>query len=84
VQQLRDRVAQFEQSQAETRRDAARVAATLDTLRSQLQSLQGDVEEVQHTVQRSPTGDAAGSTTELADFEARLRDLEQQFSVSSQ
>jgi len=41
VQQLRDRVAQFEQSQAETRRDAARVADTLDTLRSQLQSLRG-------------------------------------------
>src|SRR5262245_12268089 len=68
VQQLHDRVAQFEQSQAETRRDAARVAATLDTLLSALQSLQGDIKEVQHTGQRSPTSDEAGSTTRLADF----------------
>ena len=74
VQQLRDRVTQFEQSQAETQHDAARLAAVLDTLRSQLQSLREDIEEVQHE---------AGSTTKLTNIEARLRDLEQQFGVTS-
>lgn len=82
VQQLRDRVAQFEQSQAETRRDMARAAATLDELRIQLQRLQGDIQEVQHLVQRGPTGSEEVSATKLADFETRLRDLEQQLSVS--
>ena len=40
VQQLSDRVAQFEQAQTAARRDLARINAALDELRVQLQRLQ--------------------------------------------
>ena len=82
VQQLRDRVAQFEQSQVETRRGVAQAAATLEALRVQLQRMQGDIQEVDHLAQRGPTGSEEVSATQLADFETRLLDLEQR--VSSQ
>src|SRR5215467_11218341 len=48
LQSLGERVAQFEKSQAETRRDLARTTATLDELRIQMQRLQGDLQETQH------------------------------------
>ena len=44
VQQLGERVAQFEQSQLAARRDLARINATLDELRVQLQRLRGDIQ----------------------------------------
>lgn len=84
VQMLRDRVSQFEQSQAETRRGVAQAAATLDALRIQLQRIKGDIQETQHVVQRGPTGDEEISASQLADFEIRLRDLERQLRVLPQ
>ncbi len=83
LQRLSDRVAQFEQSQVETRRGVARVNATLDELRIQLQRLQGDVQETQHQVQRGMIGAEGLSATRLADFETRLRDLERQLGVAT-
>ena len=78
LQNVSDRVAQFEKSQTDTRRDLARTAATLDELRIQLQRLQGDIQETQHRVRRGTTGGEGVSTTKLADLETRLGDLEKQ------
>jgi len=78
LQNVSDRVAQFEKSQTDTRRDLARTAATLDELRIQLQRLQGDMQETQHRVRRGTTGGEGVSTTKLADLETRLGDLEKQ------
>jgi len=83
VQQLSDRVTQFEQSQAETRHEVARAAATVDELRVQLQRLQGDVQETQHLEQRGPTGEGRGtSAAEVANFETRLGEMERQLGVT--
>src|SRR5499427_246055 len=79
LQNMSDRVAQFEKSQAETRRDLARTSATLDELRTQLQRLQGDIQETQHRARRGPAGGEGISATKLADFETRLSELEKQF-----
>ena len=78
LQNVSNRVAQFEKSQADTRRDLARTAATLDELRIQLQRFQGDIQETQHRVRRGTTGGEGVSTTKLADFETRVGALEQQ------
>src|SRR5215831_5265999 len=61
VQQLNDQVAQFEQSQADMRREVARAAATVDELRVQLQRLQGDVQETQHLEEPTSTGEGEAS-----------------------
>jgi len=82
VQQLSDRVTQFEQSQAETRREVARAAATADELRVQLQRLQGDIQETQHLEQRSSTGEGGVSAAEVANFETRLSEMEHQLGVT--
>jgi septal ring factor EnvC (AmiA/AmiB activator) len=82
VQQLSDRVTQFEQSQAETRHEVARAAATVDELRVQLQRLQGDVQETQHLEQRGPTGEGGTSAAEVANFETRLGEMEHQLGVT--
>lgn len=79
-QNLNDRVAQFEKNQAETRRDLARVTATLDELRVQLQRLQGDIQETQYRARRGASGEA-GSGAKGADVETRLGDLEKQLSI---
>jgi phage shock protein A len=81
VQQLSDRVAQFEQSQSATRREVARAAATLDELRIQLQRLRGDAQETLRQVQRSASGGAGISAAKLADWETRLGELEKQLGV---
>jgi septal ring factor EnvC (AmiA/AmiB activator) len=78
LQRLSDSITQFEQAQAETRRNLAQVAANLDELRIQLQRLQGDIQETQHQVQRGTTGGEKISAMKLADFETRLRELEKQ------
>lgn len=78
VQQLGERVAQFEQSQLAARRDLARINATLDELRVQLQRLRGDVQETQIQAQRGGTGGEGVSASRLANFETRLGDLEKQ------
>src|SRR5262249_57677058 len=77
LQALSERVAQFEKSQAETRRDLARTTATLDELRIQMQRLQGDLQETQHRLGRGTSGETV-SSAKLADFETRLSALEQQ------
>jgi outer membrane murein-binding lipoprotein Lpp len=82
VQQLSDRVAQFEQSQAETRREVARAVATADELRVQLQRLQGDVQETQHLEQRGPTGVGEASAAAVANFETRLGEMERKLGVT--
>jgi len=79
LQSVNDRVAQFEKSQAEARRDLARTAATLDELRIQLQRIQGDIQETQYRVRRGTTGGEGISATKLADFETRMSELEKQF-----
>src|SRR5215470_9133583 len=71
LQAVGERVAQFEKSQAETRRDLARTTATLDELRIQMQRLQGDIQETQHRARRGPAGGEGISATKLADFETR-------------
>jgi tol-pal system protein YbgF len=81
LQSVNDRVAQFEKSQAEARRDLARTAATLDELRIQLQRIQGDIQETQYRVRRGTTGGEGISATKLADFETRLSELEKQTSA---
>ena len=81
VQQLSERVAQFEQSQLAARRDLARINATLDELRVQLQRLRGDVQETQIQAQRGTTGGEGVSASRLANFETRLGDLEKQLRV---
>ena len=78
VQQLSDRVAQFEQAQTAARRDLARINAALDELRVQLQRLRGDAQEAQMQVQRGTPGGEEVSAARLANFEARLDDLEKQ------
>ena len=83
LQQLSDRIAQDEQSQAEIRRDVARAAATLDELRVQLQRLQGDIQETQHLMQRGTTEGVGVTATALAGLETRLRALEQQLGVGT-
>jgi phage shock protein A len=83
LQRLSDSVTKFEQAQAETRRNVAQVAATLDELRVQLQRLQGDIQETQHQVQRGTVGGERISAMKLADFETRLRELEKQLGVST-
>jgi outer membrane murein-binding lipoprotein Lpp len=79
VQQLSDRVAQFEQAQIAARRDLARINAALDELRVQLQRLRGDAQETQIQEQRRGTrGGEDISAASLANLEARLNDLEKQ------
>ena len=79
VQQLSERVAQFEQAQTAARRDLARINAALDELRVQLQRLRGDAQETQIQAQRRGTrGGEDVSAASLANFEARLNDLEKQ------
>ena len=81
VQQLSDRVAQFEQAQTAARRDLARLNAALDEVRVQLQRLRGDVQEAQMQSQRGTTGGEGVSAARLANFEIRLGDLEKQLRV---
>jgi chromosome segregation ATPase len=78
VQQLSERVAQFEQAQTAAQRDLARINAALDELRVQLQRLRGDAQEAQMQVQRGTRGGEEISAAWLANFEARLDDLEKQ------
>jgi chromosome segregation ATPase len=78
VQQLRERVDQFEQSQLAARRDLARINATLDELRVQLQRLRGDVQETQIQAQRGTTGSEGVSASRVINFETRLGTLEKQ------
>ena len=78
VQQLSERVAQFEQAQTAARRDLARINAALDELRVQLQRLRGDAQEAQIQAQRGTPGGEEISASRLANFEARLDDLEKQ------
>ena len=79
LQQMGDRVAQFEKSQTDTRRDLARTSATLDELRLQLQRLQGDIQDTQHQLRRGPKGAEGAATTKLVDdYTARLNKLEGQ------
>ena len=81
VQQLSDRVDQFEQAQAATRRDVARAAAMADELRSQVQRLQGAVQETRHQMQNGTMGDE-GAAPKLSNVETRIRALEKQLPVS--
>jgi chromosome segregation ATPase len=81
VQQLSDRVAQFEQAQTAARRDLARINAALDELRVQLQRLRGDAQEAQMQVQRGTRGGEEVSAARLTNFETRLDDLEKQLRV---
>ena len=76
MQQLSERVAQFEQAQTAARRDLARINAALDELRVQLQRLRGDAQEAQIQVQRGTPGGEEASATRLTNFETRLDDLE--------
>ena len=78
VQQLSERVAQFEQVQTAARRDLARINAALDELRVQLQRLRGDAQEAQMQVQRGTSGGEEVSAARLVNFETRLDDLEKQ------
>ena len=82
VQQLDDRVTQFEQSLGETRREVARAAATVDELRVQLQRLQGDVQETQHLGKRGSTGEGEASAAEVRNFETRLGEMEHKLGVT--
>jgi len=82
VEQLNDRVIQFEQSVGETRREVARAAATVDELRVQLQRLQGDVQETQHLEQRGSTGEGEASAAEVSNFETRLGEMEHKLGVT--
>lgn len=77
LQNFSDRIAQFEKSQTETRRDLARTVATLDELRIHMQRLQGDIQETQHRVRRGTSGETV-SNTKLSDLELRLAELEKQ------
>ena len=78
MQQLSERVAQFEQSQTAARRDLARINAALDELRVQLQRLRGDAQETQIQAQRGTRGGEEVSASRLTNFETRLDDLEKQ------
>jgi chromosome segregation ATPase len=78
VQQMSDRVAQFEQAQSAARQELARINAAVDELRVQLQRLRGDAQEAQIQVQRGKQGGEEVAAARLADLEARLHDLEKQ------
>jgi chromosome segregation ATPase len=78
VQQMSDRVAQFEQAQSAARRDLARIDAAVDELRVELQRLRGDAQEAQMQVQRGTQGGEEVDAAKLVDLEARLNDLEKQ------
>ena len=78
MQQLSDRVAQFEQAQTAARRDLARINAAIDELRVQLQRLRGDAQEAQMQVQRGTPGGEEVAAAKLANLAARLDDLEKQ------
>src|SRR5436309_5658687 len=78
VQQLSERVAQFEQAQTAAQRDLARINAALDELRVQLQRLRGDAQEAQMQVQRGTPGGEEAAAARLTNFEIRLDDLEKQ------
>jgi outer membrane murein-binding lipoprotein Lpp len=85
VQQLSDRVSQFEQAQTAARRDLARINAALEELRIQLQRLRGDAQETQIQAQRGTRGGSEEvSAAKLANFEARLDDLEKQLQALPQ
>jgi chromosome segregation ATPase len=84
VQQLSDRVTQFEQAQAAARRDLARINAALDELRVQLQRLRGDAQETQTQMQRGTRDGEELSAATLANLEARLNDLEKQLNALPQ
>ena len=83
VQQLSERVTQFEQAQIAAQRDLARINAALDELRVQLQRLRGDAREAQIQVQRGTRGGEEVSAAKLTNFETRLDDLEKQLGVLS-
>jgi chromosome segregation ATPase len=78
VQQMSDRVAQFEQAQNAARQDLARINAAVDELRVELQRLRGEAQEAQMQVQRGTPAGEEVDAAKLADFEARLDDLEKQ------
>jgi chromosome segregation ATPase len=78
VQRMSDRVAEFEQAQGAARQDLARINAAVDELQVELQRLRGEVQEAQMQVQRGTPGGEEVAATKLADFEARLNDLEKQ------
>jgi len=78
MQQLSDRVAQFEQAQTAARRDLARINAAIDELRVQLQRLRGDAQEAQMQMQRGTPGGEEVAAAKLANLAARLDDLEKQ------
>jgi chromosome segregation ATPase len=78
VQQMSDRVAQFEQAQSAARHDLARIDAAVDELRVELERVRGDAQEAQIQVQRGTPGGEEVDAARLADFEARLNDLEKQ------
>jgi len=82
VQQLSDRLTQVEQAQAATRRDLARIAATLDEFRGHMQRLQGAIQETERQTQRSTTQGEGGSSTRLANVENRLRALAKRLAVA--
>jgi outer membrane murein-binding lipoprotein Lpp len=84
VQQLSERVTQFEQAQIAAQRDLARINAALDELRVQLQRLRGDAREAQIQVQRGTQGGEEVSAARLTNFESRLDDLEKQLGGLSQ
>jgi outer membrane murein-binding lipoprotein Lpp len=84
VQQLSERVTQFEQAQIAAQRDLARINAALDELRVQLQRLRGDAREAQIQVQRGTRGGEEVSAARLTNFESRLDDLEKQLGGLSQ
>jgi chromosome segregation ATPase len=78
VQQMSDRVAQFEQAQSAARRDLARIDAAVEELRVELQRLRGDAQEAQMQVQHGTQGGEEVDAAKLVDLEARLNDLEKQ------
>ena len=78
VQQMSDRVAQFEQAQSAARQDLARINAAVDELRVELQRLRGDAQEAQMQMQRGTQGGEDGTAARLANFEARLDELAKQ------
>ena len=84
VQQLSERVTQFEQAQIAAQRDLASINAALDELRVQLQRLRGDAREAQIQVQRGTQGGEEVSAARLTNFESRLDDLEKQLGGLSQ
>jgi chromosome segregation ATPase len=78
VQQMSDRVAQFEHAQSAARQDLARINAAVDELRVELQRLRGDAQEAEMQIQRGTQGGEEVTAARLADFEARLDELAKQ------